>query len=42
MNDKPFMTISQQITLLRSRNLEFIDEATAAQKIANNEKIKTG
>ncbi|MBC9720845.1 Abi family protein [Leuconostoc suionicum] len=34
MTDKPFKTISQQIEILKSRNLKFLDEVTAAQHLA--------
>lgn len=36
MTDKPFKTITEQIEILRSRNLTFIDEITSAQRLAAN------
>lgn len=36
MEPKPFMTISQQITLLRSRGLEFENEVRAIERIASD------
>ncbi|MCZ2492472.1 Abi family protein [Dellaglioa carnosa] len=36
MTDKPFKTITEQIEILRARNLTFIDEVTAAQYLAAN------
>ncbi|CAK1250568.1 Abi family protein [Fructobacillus fructosus] len=36
MNEKPFTTISQQITLLRERNLIFENEVIAAQRLSSD------